>query len=277
MLLGRGFAVLWTPDPVAFQIGPLVIRWYGILMSTAIAMGTILAYREAGRKGIDPEQIINLVIVAAPLGFVGARLYYVLFSDLSYYLANPWEIPAVWHGGLAFHGALIGGVIGGYLVVRHYKLDFWRLADITAPGIIIGQAIGRWGNFFNQEAYGYPTDLPWAMYIDGAYRHPTFLYESLWDLSVFLFLLWLRRRKFIHKGDVFAAYIGFYSLGRIFVEHFRTDSLMFGPFRVAQLISLVGIAISLLLIWTNRRRVEAVPLSSPSPRSHGKKKKRSRS
>jgi len=244
---------MWTPDPIAFQIGPFPVRWYGILMSTALALGTILAYREAEKKKIDPEYIINLVVVAAPLGFIGARLYYVLFSDLRYYLANPTEIPAVWHGGLAIHGALIGGVIGGYLVVRHYRLRFWQIADIVAPSLILGQAIGRWGNFFNQEAYGYETNLPWAMYIDGAYRHPTFLYESLCNLLIFIFLLWFRRRKFIKSGDVFAAYFALYSLVRVFVEHFRTDSLMMGPFKAAQVISVLGMVAGAAFIWSNHR------------------------
>ena len=266
---------MWTPDPIAFQLGPLIVRWYGILMSTAIGIGAILAYREADKQGIDPEHIINLVIVAAPLGFLGARLYYVLFSDLAYYLANPGEILAVWHGGLAFHGALLGGVLGGYLVVRRYKLDFWRLADITAPSLIIGQAIGRWGNFFNQEAYGGVSNLPWAIYIasDGRYHHPTFLYESLWNLAVFGFLLWLRRRGFARKGDVFAAYLGLYSLGRIFIEQLRTDSLMFGPFRVAQLISLLGMAISIWLLRRNRQG-QAAPAPQPASGTRSAKKKK---
>ncbi len=212
---------MWVPDPIAFSIGPLVIRWYGILISTALALGTILAYKQAEKQKINPEYIINIIVIAAPLGFVGARLYFILFFNLSYYLANPWEIFAVWHGGLAIHGALIGGIFGAYLVMRYYKLNFWTIMDIMAPSIILGQAIGRWGNFFNQEAYGYETNLPWAMYIDGAYRHPTFLYESLWDLGVFCFLIWIRRKDSLKRGDLFAVYLALYSLGRLFVEHFR--------------------------------------------------------
>ncbi|ATW26903.1 prolipoprotein diacylglyceryl transferase [Candidatus Formimonas warabiya] len=259
---------MWIPNPVAFEIGPFAIRWYGILMSTALALGTFLAYREAEKQKIDPENIINLVVIAAPLGFIGARIYYIVFFNLEYYLSHPAEIPAVWHGGLAIHGALIGGVLGGYLVVRHYKLDFWQMADIVAPSLILGQAIGRWGNFFNQEAYGYETNLPWAMYIDGAYRHPTFLYESLWDLMVFVFLLWLRRKNWIKRGDVFASYFAFYSLGRVFVEHFRTDSLMMGPLRAAQVVSILGMIAGVCFIWYNhRQRVvpaeENLPLKEP--------------
>jgi len=241
-------------DPIAFQIGPIAVRWYGILMSSALAIGTFLAYREAIRQKLDPDQIINLVIIAAPLAFIGARAYYVIFR-WSYYSTNPSEIPAIWHGGLAIHGALIAGVLAGYFFVKWQKLRFWQIADIVAPSIILGQAIGRWGNFFNQEAYGYPTDLPWAMYIDGAYRHPTFLYESLWDLGVFLFLLWYRRRKGIKHGEVFLIYAILYSAGRFIVEAFRTDSLMLGSLRAAQVISIIIIMAAVGLIYYRRKKL----------------------
>ena len=241
-------------DPIAFQIGPIAVRWYGILMSSALAIGTLLAYREAVRQKLDPDQIINLVIIAAPLAFIGARAYYVIFR-WSYYSTNPSEIPAIWHGGLAIHGALIAGVLAGYFFVKWQKLKFWQIADIVAPSIILGQAIGRWGNFFNQEAYGYPTDLPWAMYIDGAYRHPTFLYESLWDLGVFLFLLWYRRRKGIKHGEVFLIYAILYSAGRFIVEAFRTDSLMLGSLRAAQVISIIIIMAAVGLIYYRRKKL----------------------
>ena len=241
-------------DPIAFQIGPIAVRWYGILMSSALAIGTFLAYREAIRQKLDPDQIINLVIIAAPLAFIGARAYYVIFR-WSYYSTNPSEIPAIWHGGLAIHGALIAGVLAGYFFVKWQKLKFWQIADIVAPSIILGQAIGRWGNFFNQEAYGYPTDLPWAMYIDGAYRHPTFLYESLWDLGVFLFLLWYRRRKGIKHGEVFLIYAILYSAGRFIVEAFRTDSLMLGSLRAAQVISVIIIMAAVGLIYYRRKKI----------------------
>ena len=241
-------------DPIAFQIGPIAVRWYGILMSSALAIGTLLAYREAVRQKLDPDQIINLVIIAAPLAFIGARAYYVIFR-WSYYSTNPSEIPAIWHGGLAIHGALIAGVLAGYFFVKWQKLRFWQIADIVAPSIILGQAIGRWGNFFNQEAYGYPTDLPWAMYIDGAYRHPTFLYESLWDLGVFLFLLWYRRRKGIKHGEVFLIYAILYSAGRFIVEAFRTDSLMLGSLRAAQVISIIIIMAAVGLIYYRRKKI----------------------
>lgn len=201
--------MLPVPNPIALQIGALTIRWYGVLMSTALALGVYLAYREAQRQKVDPEHILNIAITVAPLCFVGARLYYVIFQ-WPYYYANPSEIPAVWHGGLAIHGAILTAIIAGYFYVRHYKLEFWQMADIVAPSLIMGQAIGRWGNYFNQEAYGGITNLPWAIYIDGAYRHPTFLYESIWNLGVFLTLIVLRRKDFIKRGDIFLLYLALF-------------------------------------------------------------------
>lgn len=240
-------------NPIAFQIGPLAIRWYGILMAVALTLGTILGVREARRQNVDEDHLLNLVLIAAPLGWLGARLYYVAFNWPDY-AANPWEILKIWHGGLAIHGGLITAVIVGYLYTRKYHLNFWQIADITAPSFILGQAIGRWGNFFNQEAYGYATTVPWAMYIAGEYRHPTFLYESLWDLLVFGILLVLRRKIKGPKGQLFLIYLGLYSVGRFIVEGFRTDSLMLGPLRAAQVVSLLTvIAVIVLLVWKRRR------------------------
>lgn len=240
-----------TIDPVAFKIGPLSVRWYGILMAVAVIIGTVLARRESIRKGIDPEQILNMVIIIAPLSWLGARLYYVAFN-WPVYKDNPVEIFKIWHGGLAIHGGLLTAIFLGYLYTRKQSLDFWKVGDIVAPSFILGQALGRWGNFFNQEAYGYATDLPWAMYIEGAYRHPTFLYESLWDFGVFLFLLWYRRKPGPKTGNVLLAYLFLYSVGRFVVEWFRTDSLMLGPLRAAQVASLLIVIISsLILIFRN--------------------------
>jgi len=243
-------------DPIAFEIGPISVRWYGILMSTAILVGTFLALREVHRQGINEDKFMNILIAAIPAGFIGARLYYVLFR-WDYYSQYPAEIPAVWHGGLAIHGAILGAFLAGGLMIRRYNMNFWQLADIVAPSLIIGQAIGRWGNFINQEAYGYEADpekVPWAMWIDGAYRHPTFLYESLWNLLVFVFLLWLRRQRFIRQGEVFLTYLMTYSLGRFIVEGFRTDSLMLGPLRAAQVMSVTLILVAAIFIWYRRKK-----------------------
>lgn len=240
------------PDPIAFELGPLTVRWYGILISLAILIGTILVLREAERLKLNQDKILNLIIIVLPAAFIGARLWYVVFS-WDYYGANPEHIVKVWHGGLAIHGGILGGVLAGYFYSRLAGFKFWQLADIFAPSLILGQAIGRWGNYFNQEAYGYETNLPWAMYIDGAYRHPTFLYESLWNISVFAFLLWFKRKKELVMGEVFLAYVILYSTGRLVIEAFRTDSLMIGPLRTAQVTSIIVIVLGIMLILARRR------------------------
>jgi phosphatidylglycerol:prolipoprotein diacylglycerol transferase len=192
--------------------------------------------RQGKRLGFKEDLFYDLIIWGVPAGIIGARLYYVIF-EWKAFASNPIRALYIWEGGLAIHGGLIAAIIVGILIARRYKVNFWDIADIAGPSIIIAQAIGRWGNFVNQEAYGYETNLPWAMYIDGAYRHPTFLYESLWDLLVFCFLLWLRRQKFIRSGEIFLSYLALYSVGRFFIEGLRTDSLMLGSIRVAQLVS----------------------------------------
>ncbi|HHY92087.1 MAG TPA: prolipoprotein diacylglyceryl transferase [Firmicutes bacterium] len=246
------------PDPIAFSLGPLTVRWYGILMAVALLVGTWLALKEARRQGVDEDALLNLIILAAPLGWVGARIYYVVF-EWGYYHQHLAEIPQVWKGGLAIHGGLITAILVGLWYTRRHHLDFWQLADITAPSLILGQAIGRWGNFFNQEAYGYPTSLPWAMYIAGEWRHPTFLYESLWDLGVFTLLLWGRHKSGVKQGDVFLAYLLLYSVGRFWVEGLRTDSLMLGPLRAAQVVSLILALGAGYLLWHRHHAAPAQP------------------
>lgn len=240
-------------NPVAFQLFGISVHWYGIILSFAVIVGLVLAIFEAKRVNFNPEDVVDLVIWALPISILGARFYYVFFN-WGFYQRNPGEILAIWHGGLAIHGAVISALITTWVFVKYRQLNFWKTVDIFAPGLILGQAIGRWGNFINQEAYGYETDLPWAMYIDGAYRHPTFLYESLWNFSVFLFLLWLRKKPKLVSGDIFLAYSGLYSLGRFFIEGLRTDSLMLGNIRVAQLVSAVAIFLSVILIYSNHRK-----------------------
>ncbi|SHK42788.1 prolipoprotein diacylglyceryl transferase [Desulforamulus aeronauticus] len=239
-------------SPYLFSWGPITIRWYGVLMMMAVLVGTWLALREAKRLGVKGDDIIDLVLICAPISWLGARLYYVIMS-WDYYSVNLSEIPKIWHGGLAIHGGILTAMITGYIFTRVRNLRFWQIADIIAPSFILGQAIGRWGNFFNQEAYGYPTDLPWAMYIDGAYRHPTFLYESLWNLMVFGILMFLRR-KLPSEGQLFMLYLAMYSLGRFFIEGLRTDSLMIGPLRAAQVMSIVMIVLSgLVYIYLGKK------------------------
>ena len=226
-------------DKVAFSIFGIDIMWYGVLMATGMVLGTLIALKEAKRVGIKEEDILDLGIVAIPLGLLGARLYYVIFN-LDYYMANPTQILNFRGGGMAIHGALIAGVITGFVFAKIKKLDFLKLADTVIIGMPLAQAIGRWGNFINGEAHGGPTNLPWGIMVDGMKVHPTFLYESIWNLLVFVFL-WIFRSKKQYEGQIIVLYSIFYSVGRFFVEGLRTDSLMLGPLRMAQVISLAGV------------------------------------
>jgi len=258
-----------SPGAIAIEVGPLAIRWYGLLIATGVMLGTSLAHREATRRGQDPDKLLNLIILTVLSALVGARLYYVLFN-LEYYLAQPLKIFAIWEGGLAIHGGLIAGAIATTAYCRSAGLSVPATTDIMVPGVTIGQAIGRWGNFFNQEAFGVPTDLPWKLYIEPAYRppqlksfeyfHPTFLYESLWDLLVFC-LLWfgLRKRLEGRPGALTLCYLGLYSLGRFWVEGLRIDSLMLGSLRVAQVMSLLLMLVSAvgLVLMLRKRPMDA--------------------
>ncbi|AGL03105.1 prolipoprotein diacylglyceryl transferase [Desulfoscipio gibsoniae] len=249
-------------DPVAVQIGPLAVRWYGIIMATAFLLGIWLAYRRAQQNNIDPNHILNMVTLIIPASIIGARLYYVLFTWENYRL-DPLEALAIWHGGLAIHGGIIGGLVAGLFYVYRYGISPWQTADIIAPSLILGQAIGRWGNFINQEAHGgpvteqfiniFPDFIKNQMFIQGQYYHPTFLYESLWNLMVFI-ILTLRWPKKKAPGEIAFLYLILYSIGRFFVESLRTDSLMLGPFRVAQLVSVVLILIGTAGLYLLRRK-----------------------
>lgn len=229
-------------DRIAFSIGSLSVTWYGIILASAALAGLFLAIREGKRFGIIPDFFMDLLLIGVPSAIVGARLYYVAFT-WSEYRNNLIDIFKTWQGGIAIYGALIGAFIGAYFYIKKKGYTFLRIADICAPGLIIGQLIGRWGNFINQEAYGGPVDESFLrstlhlpkfivdnMFIMGEYHHPTFLYESLWNLLGLLLLLWLRRRPFLRSGELLISYLMWYSLGRFFIEALRTDSLMFaGP------------------------------------------------
>lgn len=239
-------------DPIAFTIFGLEVRWYGVLISLGVIIGTILALREAKRKGVNEDTIIDLLLFAIPAAIIGARLHYVIFSWDSY-KNNLLEILNLRGGGLAIHGAIIGGAIVALIFSKLKNISFWKIGDIVAPSLILGQAIGRWGNYANQEAYGGPTDLPWAIVVDGVKVHPTFLYESIWNFLIFIFLMWYTRNKLKKDGEVFLLYIILYSVGRFVIEGLRTDSLMLGPIRVAQLISLVSILIGAFIFYKRRK------------------------
>jgi phosphatidylglycerol:prolipoprotein diacylglycerol transferase len=243
------------PDPVLFSFGPITVRWYGVLIVAGMILSVFFACREAKRRELDADHYFNMCLMVLIIGVLGARAYYVLFN-WEYYSANPIKILAFNEGGLAIHGGLIAGGAVFALTGLYYRIGAWISLDIAAPFVPLAQAIGRWGNFINQEAYGYavsPDKVPWAMYIDGAYRHPTFLYESVWDLLLFLFLLLFRRRRNPVTGDVFLTYALLYSVGRIVIEQFRTDSLMIGSFRMAQVVSAAVIVLSALTMLIRRR------------------------
>ncbi len=239
-------------NPIAFEVFGIAVRWYGILISSGMIIGTILAIRETKRLGLDENLIIDFILVMIPAAIVGARLYYVIFN-WSYYNGDIMQMINVRQGGLAIHGGVIGGVIAGLIYARVKDIGFWQLADIISPSLILGQAIGRWGNFINQEAHGGPTDLPWGIVVDGVKVHPTFLYESFWNFGIFIFLMKYRKNKKF-DGELFYLYLILYSIGRFFIEGMRTDSLMLGPLRVAQVLSLSLIVIFAFLLLRKRNK-----------------------
>jgi len=248
---------------VAFEIFGLEILWYGIIISFAMVIGTILALREARKKNISEDDILNIILLVIPSAIVGARVYYVIFEWQSY-KNDIILILNIRQGGLAIHGGVIAGLIVGFIYVKKKGLKFFKLGDIFAPSLILGQAIGRWGNFFNQEAHGgpvseqfiniFPEFIKNNMYIQGQYYHPTFLYESIWNFLVFIFLIMYKNKKKF-DGEILLLYGILYSLGRFFIEGMRTDSLMLGPIRIAQLMSLLIITICVAIYFYNKKRI----------------------
>jgi len=244
---------------IAFSIGPIDVHWYGIILGTAALVGLLLAVQEGKRYGLKPEFFMDILLIGALLAIVCARIYYVAFQWENY-RNDPIKIFAIWEGGIAIYGALIGAIIGALWYTRRKGYSFWRIADICAPSLIAGQMIGRWGNYVNQEAYGGPVSesflrdtlhLPnWIvdqMYIQGEFHHPTFLYESVWNLIGLGLLLWLRRRPRIRSGELFMSYFIWYSIGRFFIEGLRTDSLSFtGPSWVASIMDALWSPMTLL-------------------------------
>lgn len=241
-------------DRVAFTLFGIDIMWYGILIATGMVLAVLIALREAKRLGISEDDILNLAMIAIPSGLIGARAYYVIFN-WSYYAGDISEILNFRGGGLAIHGGLIGGILAGLIYAKVKNINFFKLADCVVLGIPLAQAIGRWGNFLNKEAHGGPTDLPWGIMVDGIKVHPTFLYESIWDLGVFLFLF-IFRKKQKYQGQILVDYIILYSIGRFFIEGLRTDSLMLGPLRMAQVISLACIILGVILNYILSRRAK---------------------
>ena len=266
-------------DPIAFSIGPFDIRWYAVCILLGVLAAWFVCRSSCKRMNIDTEHLLNIILFGLVFGVLGARAYYVIFR-WSYYSLHPAEIPQIWRGGLAIHGAIIAGCIVIWVYSRLKKHCFRQWLDIMGPGVILAQGIGRWGNFFNQEAYGFETDLPWAMYIDGARRHPTFLYESIWDVAGFVLLFALSRSKKPKVGDIAALYFIWYSCGRFVIEWFRTDSLMGGGLKAAMVMSLLLIILGCALLFINRRfpvtdiSAMQIPLFGNKSKSQKKQKHR---
>lgn len=245
-------------------LGPVRVSFYGLLFAGAVLLGYFMASRWAPRFGIARQTVDEALLWIVIFGFVGARTYYVIF-DWVRFSADPWEVLQVWHGGLAIYGALIGGIIGVWLFTRRRRLSTWRFLDLLAVILPLGQSIGRWGNFFNQEAFGRPTDLPWRIYVPPQFRppaylaekffHPAFLYESLWDFLVFLVMLYAMRprggeqNRIAQPPGYFAGlYLILYSIGRFFIEPLRQDSFYLGSVKVDQITALVMMLSGAILI-----------------------------
>lgn len=268
-------------DPVAFRIGPLAVHWYGLLIVTGAVLAAVIATYEARRRGEDPEHVWNVLTYCLILGIIGARLYHVFsspeggFVGWQYYKEHPIEIIAFWRGGfrgLGIYGAVAGGVVAVVLYTHFARLNLLRWLDIPAPGLLLAQAIGRVGNFINQELYGQPTTLPWGVPIGCDHRygnftcdklpettrfHPTFFYEALWNLVGFGLMLWLGRKfqRKLRDGDIFFAYLIWYPLGRFWVEFFRPDAWMVSGTRLAtaQLIAIVCIVFAAVVLFLRHR------------------------
>lgn len=253
---------------VFIQIGSFPIYWYGVIIAAGVFIGLFLAQREAQRQDLQKDSIIDLIILAVPISIIFARIYYVTFEWDAYQGGPWWKFFAVWEGGIAIHGALIGAILTAIFFTRYKGISFWKMVDVLAPSLILGQAIGRWGNFMNQEAHGgamsqaafenfhqyLPDFIMNQMCIGGTYYYPTFLYESIWDLIVFGLLLILRRKNPL-RGEVFLGYMMLYSVGRFFIEGLRTDSLYIipGVVRIAQVVSILMIVAAIAILAYRRK------------------------
>jgi len=245
-------------NPVLLDFGFVKIYWYSVCILLGLLIGGFLIMKESKRFKISDDDMLNLIVYGIVFGILGARVYYVIFN-WSYYSVHLSEIIKIWEGGLAIHGAIIAGLIWIIIYTKKKKMNTLKILDIIVIGLIIGQAFGRWGNFFNGEAHGGPTTLLFleslhlpkfiidGMYIYGTYYHPTFLYESMWCVIGLIFMLVLRRRKFWKIGQTAGFYLIWYSIGRFFIEGMRTDSLMLGSFRMAQVISIIMIIAGIVL------------------------------
>lgn len=246
-------------DRVLLDLGIFQLKWYSFFIFLAMLVACFLIFREAKRKNLNEDFLVNLIFYGIIIGLIGARVYYVIFN-LDYYLSTPLEIFMIWKGGLAIHGGIISALLFVIFYTRKKKIDLLLILDVLVVGVIIAQAIGRWGNFFNQEAYGRITSRSYlhklflpnfiinGMYISGYYREPTFLYESFFSFLGFIVMFILRKNKNLKVGQLTSFYLIWYGIERLIIEYFRTDSLMLGPIRVAQLVSIIAIIFGLILL-----------------------------
>ena len=244
-------------NPIFLDLGFIQIYWYSIMILLGIILASIVILKECKRFNIDNDFMLNLFFYTIPIAIIGARLYFVIFN-FNYYSNNVIEIFKLWEGGLAIHGGIIAGLIFIIYYCKRYNQNIWKILDIAVIGLIIGQIIGRWGNFFNQEAYGSATTLSYlksiylpnfiidGMKINNIYYHPTFLYESIWNFIGLIILLKIRRKN-VKIGQISSIYLIWYGIGRLFIESLRQDSLMLGHIKVAQLLSLLMIIFGIFL------------------------------
>lgn len=248
-----GLGLKFSIDPVAVHL-PLPsggIMWYALLIVSGIILAYIIGSREYRRLGGNMDDLINILVYAIPFAIICARIYYVVFSLDSY--KSFADVLKIWEGGLAIYGGIIGAVAVVIIYCKRHKLNLLMHLDVAAYGFMIGQAIGRWGNFVNGEAYGSPTDLPWRMIVNGTVAHPTFLYESLWNVLGFI-LIWSTRKKNYFNGRSACFYLIWYGTGRMFIELLRTDSLMLGGIRVSSLLSGLLVVLGVVLFFKLRNK-----------------------
>jgi phosphatidylglycerol:prolipoprotein diacylglycerol transferase len=292
-------------NPFLFSAGPFAVRWYGLLIVSGALAAAFIAAIEARRRREDPDHVWNLLIWCLILGILGARVYHVFSSPAGasrgfnyYFVENPFTtltifgaaVPfpsalLIWEGGIGIFGALLGGILAIFIYTRRHNLNVWRWLDMVAPGMLLAQAIGRWGNFFNQELYGPPTDLPWGITITTVHQrippfddltaypldttfHPVFLYESLWNVIGFVLLIWIAR-KYAHKlldGDILSLYLVWYPVGRILTEFLRPDAWTLSGIATAQIVSVVLILVGVGLFYYRRQRSDLAtsPITHPA-------------
>lgn len=258
----NGLGTEFTINPVAIEFGSIKIYWYGIIIAVGLCLGAIYVYFSANRFNVDKNKLIDCILVGIFTGVLGARLYYVAF-EWDYYSQNLDKLFSINQGGLAIYGGIIGAFLGGCIVAKIHKMNILAVLDVAVMGFLIGQGIGRWGNFMNQEAFGTPTDLPWGMMSEntgGVFVHPCFLYESLWCLLGFVLFHFLSKKFQRYHGQVLLWYLVWYGFERMIVEGLRTDSLYL-PFnifgfepRVSQLLSLVLVMVGAILLFVFRKK-----------------------